>query len=221
MFRLVVLSTVLAVAAASHGATLVASSPLAYSHVAAVPAVVAQKEISYQKSIIEEPTITHVGNIEKKIPTGHSYQSFTQYHNKQVAEHVYAPAVKKTIVETPVEKTVYKTAAVATPAISYAAPAHVQTAYIESAPALTYAAAPIAKAAYVEAAPALAYAAAPIAKAAYVEAAPALTYAKTSYVEAAPALSYATAYGTPLAHHEYVHSYPTAYESVPAVYAKH
>lgn len=189
MFRLVVLSAVLAIAAAAPGATLVASaSPLAYHTYAAVPAVVAQKEIAYEKSIIEEPTISHVGNIEKKIPTGHSYQSFTQYHNKQVAEHVYAPAVKKTVVETPVEKTTYHAAAVATPTITYAAPAAIKTHYVEAAPALTYAA-PLAKAHYYEAAaPALTYAAAydvPYAQAAYYSgypavysSAPAAVYAK-------------------------------------------
>ncbi|XP_058835439.1 cuticle protein 16.5-like [Topomyia yanbarensis] len=193
MFRLVVLSVVLAVAAAAPSATVYASAPLAYTSYAAVPAVVAQKEISYQKSIIEEPAIAHVGNIEKKIPTGYSHQSFTQYHNKQVAEEVYAPAVKKTIVETPVEKTSYHT--VATPAI--------QTTYVQPAPAVTYAAAPIAKHAYVEAAPALTYAAAP----AYTyAAAPAYSYA------AAPALTYAA---SPIA---YTGSY---YSGVPAVYAKH
>ncbi|XP_055608879.1 larval/pupal cuticle protein H1C-like [Uranotaenia lowii] len=170
MFRLVVLSAVLAVAAAAPHATLVHSAPAvtAYHSVAAVPTVVAQKEISYQKSIVEEPTLAHVGNIEKKIPTGHSYQSFTQYHNKQVAEHVYAPAVKQTVVETPVEKTVYHQAAVATPVT-------------------TYAAAPIVKAhaAIVEA---------PAAHVSYVEAAPALSYA-TGYAAAAPLGVYGGHYG--------------------------
>ncbi|EAT47169.1 AAEL001677-PA [Aedes aegypti] len=187
MFRLVVLSAVLAVAAAAPGAAIVASAPLAYQTYAAVPALVAQKEIAYEKSIIEEPTVAHVGNIEKKIPTGYSHQSFTQYHNKQVAEHVYAPAVKKTVVETPVEKTTYHAASVATPAITYAAaPVVAKTHYVEAAPALAYAA-PIAKTHYVQAAPALAYGTAydlPYAKAAYyseyptVYSAPAAVYAK-------------------------------------------
>ncbi|XP_053686923.1 cuticle protein 12.5-like [Sabethes cyaneus] len=173
MFRLVVLSVVLAVAAAAPSATVIASAPLAYTSYAAVPAVVAQKEIAYQKSIIEEPAIAHVGNIEKKIPTGFSHQSFTQYHNKQVAEEVFAPAVKKTIVETPVEKTTYHT--VNTPAL--------HTTYVQPAPAVAYAAAPIAKAAYVEAAPALTYAAAP-AYTAYA-AGPAYGYAAAPYTYAA------------------------------------
>ncbi|XP_058064892.1 retinin-like, partial [Anopheles bellator] len=122
MFRLVVLSAVLAVAAAAPGATLVHSAPLAYS--VAAPAVLAHKEISYQKSIVEEPTLAHVGTVEKSIPTGYSHQSFTQYHNKQVAEPVFAQAVKKTVVSTPVEKTTYVQAAapvVHTPTV-YAAP---------------------------------------------------------------------------------------------------
>ncbi|XP_065093732.1 cuticle protein 16.5-like isoform X1 [Ochlerotatus camptorhynchus] len=199
MFRLVVLSTVLAIAAAAPGASLVASAgPLAYHTYAAVPTVVAQKEISYQKSIIEEPTVTHVGNIERKIPTGYSHQSFTQYHNKQVAEHVYAPAVKKTIVETPIEKTTYHAASVATPAITYAAPAAIKTHYVEAGPALTYAA-PLAKTHYVEAGPALAYAA---------------PLTKSHYYETAPALTYAAAYDVPYASSAY-------YSGYPAVYAKY
>ncbi|XP_019557694.3 cuticle protein 16.5 [Aedes albopictus] len=191
MFRLVVFSAVLAVAAAAPGATVVASAPLAYHTYAAVPAVLAQKEIAYEKSIIEEPTVTHVGNIEKKIPTGYSHQSFTQYHNKQVAEHVYAPAVKKTVVETPVEKTTYHAAAVATPAITYAAaPVVAKTHYVEAAPALTYAAAPV------------------VAKTHYVQA-------------AAPALTYAAAYDVPYAKAAYYSEYPTVYSAPAAVYAKY
>uniref|UniRef100_A0A182Y2R0 Uncharacterized protein n=1 Tax=Anopheles stephensi TaxID=30069 RepID=A0A182Y2R0_ANOST len=70
MFRLVVLSALLAVAAAAPG-HLVHSAPLAYSTVvAAAPTLVAQKEISYQKSIIEQPTVEHVGTVLKTIPTG-------------------------------------------------------------------------------------------------------------------------------------------------------
>uniref|UniRef100_A0A8D8CX26 (northern house mosquito) hypothetical protein n=1 Tax=Culex pipiens TaxID=7175 RepID=A0A8D8CX26_CULPI len=193
MFRLVVLSAVLAVVAAAPGATLVASAPLAYTSYVQQPAVFAQKEISYQKNIIEEPTVAHVGNIEKKIPTGFSHQSFTQYHNKQVAEHVYAPAVKKTIVETPVEKTTYTHGYAAAPAVTYAA-----------APAITYAAAPAIKTAYVEAAPALTYAAAP----ALSYAAHGLNYA------AAPALSYA-------AHGLTYGAAPALTYAAPAVYAKY
>ncbi|XP_062550025.1 cuticle protein 16.5-like [Armigeres subalbatus] len=225
MFRLVVLSAVLAIAAASPGATLLASAPLAYQSYAAVPAVVAQKEIAYEKSIIEQPTVAHVGNIEKKIPTGYSHQSFTQYHNKQVAEHVYAPAVKKTYVETPIEKTTYHAAAVATPAITYAAaPVLAKTQYVEAAPAaLTYAA-PLAKTQYVQAAPALTYAA-PLAKTQYVQAAPALAYAaplaKAQYLQAAPALTYAAAYDVPYAKAAYYSEYPSVYGAPAAVYAKY
>ncbi|XP_055623305.1 cuticle protein 16.5-like [Toxorhynchites rutilus septentrionalis] len=193
MFRLLVLSAVLAIAAA--GAPWVAPAPLSYGHYAAVPTIVAQKEIAYQKNIIEEPTITHVGNIEKKIPTGYSYQKFTQYHNKPVAQEVYAPAVRKTLVETPVENIVYQTAAVATPALTYAAPT------------LGYAAAPITKAAYINAAPALNYAT------------PALTYGtpliKNAYIDAVPTLGYAQ-----LAKSVYSHSLPAVY-GAPAIYSKY
>uniref|UniRef100_A0A182MS84 Uncharacterized protein n=1 Tax=Anopheles culicifacies TaxID=139723 RepID=A0A182MS84_9DIPT len=189
MFRLVVLSVVLAVAAAAPG-YVQETSPLAYSTVvAAAPALVAQKEISYQKSIISEPTVAHVGTIEKSVPTGYSHQSFTQYHNKQVAEPVFAPAVKKTVVSTPVEKTTYVQAAapvVHAAPVAYAAP--VQTVY----------AAPVAKT-YSYTAPAVKT---------YVQAA---APAAIAY-EAAP-VSYVAPLKT-----SYVSSYPSVY-SAPAVYA--
>ncbi|XP_055623301.1 cuticle protein 16.5-like [Toxorhynchites rutilus septentrionalis] len=205
MFRLVVLSAVLAIAAA--GTPWVAPAPLAYGHYATVPTIVAQKEIAYQKNIIEEPTITHVGNIEKKIPTGYSYQKFTQYHNEPITQEVYAPAVRKTLVETPVEKIVYHTAPVAVPTVTYAAPA-VKQVYVDAAPAVAYATAPIAKAAYINAVPALNYAA------------PVLTHGaplvKNAYVDAVPTLGYA-----PLAKPTFfAHGQPAVY-GVPAVYSKY
>ncbi|XP_035907813.1 cuticle protein-like [Anopheles stephensi] len=191
MFRLVVLSALLAVAAAAPG-HLVHSAPLAYSTVvAAAPTLVAQKEISYQKSIIEQPTVEHVGTVLKTIPTGVTHTSSAVVHDTKVRENVYAPAVKKTVVSTPVEKTTYVQAA--TPVV-HAAPA------VYAAPVQTvYAAAPVAKT--------YSYAA-PVAKT-YVQAAP----AAISY-EAAP-VSYVAA---PLAKTAYVSSYPSVYAE-PAVYA--
>ncbi|XP_055628612.1 cuticle protein 16.5-like [Toxorhynchites rutilus septentrionalis] len=210
MFRLVVLSTVLAVAVAAPHA------PLVHTSVVHQPALVAHKEISYQKSIIEEPTVAHVGTVVKHVPTGVTHHSSSVvHHDATISEPILAHGVKKTVVSTPIEKTTYHHTVAAAPAISYAAPA-IKTAYVETAPALTYAAAPIAKAAYVHATPALTYAAAPIAKAIHVEAAPALTYA------AAPALTYATA---PIAKAIHVEAAPVlshaAHISHPAVYAKH
>ncbi|XP_055631700.1 cuticle protein 16.5-like [Toxorhynchites rutilus septentrionalis] len=193
MFRLVMLSTVLTVAVA--GASWVAPAPHAHEHYAAVPTVVAQKEIAYQKNIVEEPTITHIGNIEKKIPTGYSYQKFTQYHNKKVAQEVYAPAVKKTVVETPIEKTVYHTAPVASPVVGYA----VKPDIVEAVPALPYA--PLA-------APVWSYAA-PIA-------AKTVAYAHA----AAPVLAYAPVFEAPLAKSVYVHAQPAVYD-VPALHGKY
>ncbi|XP_050075621.1 cuticle protein 38-like [Anopheles maculipalpis] len=192
MFRLVVLSALLAVAAAAPG-HLVHSSPLAYQTVvAAAPALVAQKEISYQKSIIEEPTVEHVGTVVKTIPTGVTHTSSAVVHDTKVQENVYAPAVKKTVVSTPVEKTTYVQAAAP---VVHAAPA------IYAAPVETvYAAAPVAKT--------YTYAAQPIAKT-YVQSAP----AAIAY-EAAP-VSYVSA---PLAKTAYVSSYPSVY-AAPAVYA--
>ncbi|XP_055609910.1 cuticle protein 16.5-like [Uranotaenia lowii] len=173
MFRLVVLSAVLAVAAAAPG--LIHSAPVAYTSVVHQPALVAQKEISYQKSIIEEPTVVHAGTVLKNIPTGITHHSSSVvHHDAKISEPIFAPAVKKTIVETPVEKTVLHKTYAAAPVVTYAA-----------APAVTYAAAPIAKAAYVEAAPV-----------AYAHAAPVAHYGYA----AAPALSYAASYPSIYSH---------------------
>lgn len=177
-----VLSAVLAVAAAAPSATLV-HSPLAYTSVVHQPALVAQKEISYQKSVIEEPTVAHVGTVVKNVPTGVSHHSSSVvHHDAKISEPIFAQGVKKTVVSTPVEKTTYHQTYAAAPAIAYAAPAHYveaapayKTQYVQAAPALHYAASP-----------AFTYAAAPLTKTHYVEAAPALTYA--SYQ---PALTYA------------------------------
>uniref|UniRef100_A0A182IS06 Uncharacterized protein n=1 Tax=Anopheles atroparvus TaxID=41427 RepID=A0A182IS06_ANOAO len=122
MLKLVVLSAVLAVAAARPGALTYAAAPLAY---AAPAAYYAKPEIYYQKSIIEEPTVAHVGSLVKTIPTAVSHQSSTVVHNSaKITEPIYAPAVKQTLVSTPVAKTTY-----------YAAPA--AYAY-HAAPALAY-----------------------------------------------------------------------------------
>ncbi|XP_049296626.1 cuticle protein-like [Anopheles funestus] len=198
MFRLVVLSALLAVAAAAPGFQ---TSPLAYSTVvAAAPTLVAQKEISYQKSIIEEPSVAHVGTVLKTVPTGVTHTSSAVVHDTKVHENVYAPTVKKTVVSTPVEKTTYVQAA--TPVV-HAAPA------VYAAPVQTYAyAAPVEKT--------YAYAA-PVAKT-YAYAEPAVQ----TYVQAAPAaVAYEAApvsYAAPLAKTAYVSSYPSVY-SAPAVYA--
>ncbi|XP_050091364.1 cuticle protein-like [Anopheles aquasalis] len=119
MMKLVVLSTLLAIVAARPGA-LTYSAPYAY----APAALIAKPEIYYQKSIIEEPTVAHVGSLVKTIPTAISHQSSTVVHNSaKISEPIYAPAVKQTLVSTPIAKTTY-----------YAAPA----AYAYAAPALAY-----------------------------------------------------------------------------------
>ncbi|XP_058066773.1 cuticle protein-like [Anopheles bellator] len=117
MLKLVVLSTVLAVVAARPGA-LTYSAP-AYAYAPAT--LIAKPEIYYHKSIIEEPTVAHVGSIIKTIPTAVSHQSSTVVHNSaKFTEPIYAPAVKQTLISTPIAKTTY----IAAPAAyAYAAPA--------------------------------------------------------------------------------------------------
>ncbi|XP_055631399.1 pupal cuticle protein C1B-like [Toxorhynchites rutilus septentrionalis] len=209
MFKLVLLSSAFVIAAAAPHATVVHQ-----------PSLVAHKHISYQKNIIEEPTVAHVGTVVKHVPTGVTHHSSSVVHDTKFSEPIYAHGSKKTIVATPIKKTTYHHTVAAAPVLTYATAPIAKASYIETAPALTYAAAPaltytaapIAKTSYVQAAPALTYATAPIAKAAYVEAAPAYPYAapafKNAYVEADPAWSYSAVPAAP-------------YSSRPMVYGKH
>ncbi|EAT47171.1 AAEL001704-PA [Aedes aegypti] len=114
MFKLVVLSTILALAAARPGAISYHAAPLVYH---AAPALIAKPEIHYQKSIIEEPTVAHVGTVVKHIPTAVSHQSSTVVHSSaKYSEPIFAPAVKHTVVSTPIVKTSYH----AIPSYAYA-----------------------------------------------------------------------------------------------------
>ncbi|XP_055609906.1 retinin-like [Uranotaenia lowii] len=118
MFKLVVLSALLAVVAARPG------YPFAYHHAPIAyhaPALIAKPEIYYQKSIIAEPAVAHVGTVVKHIPTAVSHQSSTVVHSAaKLAEPIYAPTLKHTVVSTPIVKTSYH----AIPALHYAAPAY-------------------------------------------------------------------------------------------------
>ncbi|XP_030385709.1 neuropeptide-like 3 [Scaptodrosophila lebanonensis] len=80
MFKLVVLSALLAVAAARPG-HLYESAPLVYS----APATYA----------VQEPVLAKVGAVVKSIPTAVSHQSLSQVHSSaHVVQDVVAPVVK-------------------------------------------------------------------------------------------------------------------------------
>ncbi|XP_055533073.1 retinin-like [Wyeomyia smithii] len=114
MFKLVVLSTVLTLAAARPGYSF---APFAYH----APALIAKPEIYYEKSIIAEPAVAHVGTVVKHIPTAVSHQSSTVVHSAaKYVEPIYAPTVKHSVVSTPVIKTAYH----ALPAYAYAPALH-------------------------------------------------------------------------------------------------
>lgn len=91
MYKTLILSCVLSVAMAG----------IAPVHVAHVKTIVEP-----HVSIVETPTVAHVGSVVKSIPTGHSYQSQTQYHSKQVVQPIYTHGVEKKIISTPVVKSV-------------------------------------------------------------------------------------------------------------------
>lgn len=114
-----VLSTIFALAAARPGAYSYHAAPFVYH--AAPHALIAKPEIHYQKSIIEEPTVAHVGTVVKHIPTAVSHQSSTIVHSSaKYSEPIFAPAVKHTLVSTPIFKTSYH----AVPAYAYAPALH-------------------------------------------------------------------------------------------------
>nr|XP_017015676.2 cuticle protein [Drosophila takahashii] len=128
MFKLVVLSALLAVAAARPG-HLLESSPLVYAAPAAT-------------TIVQEPVLAKVGAVVKSVPTAVSHQSQSVVHSSaHVVEDIVAPVVKSTPVVSyaapaPVVHTSYAAAA---PVVhtSYAAPAPVvHSTYAAAAPVL-------------------------------------------------------------------------------------
>jgi hypothetical protein len=92
MFKLVVLSCLVSVAFAGY-----------------VPATIAQVKqyVEPQTTIVETPTIQHVGTAYKNIPTGVSHHSSSVVHSHaSIVEPVYAHGVDKQIISTPIVKKV-------------------------------------------------------------------------------------------------------------------
>ncbi|KAH8257386.1 hypothetical protein KR038_008264 [Drosophila bunnanda] len=150
MFKLVVLSALLAVAAARPG-HLLESSPLVY----AAPAT----------TIVQEPVLAKVGAVVKSVPTAVSHQSQSVVHSSaHVVEDVVAPVVKSTPVVS---------YAAAAPVVhsTYAAAPVVHSTYA--------AAAPLVHSTYAAAAPVLASSYAAVAPVAHVAASSPLTYTAT------------------------------------------
>ncbi|XP_073840579.1 uncharacterized protein [Musca autumnalis] len=123
MFKLVVLSVLLAVAAARPGHL---ETSLYYSAPSGTVTV-------------QESSLAHVGNIVKSVPSAISHHSNSVVHSSaKVVEDVYSPAVKTTS---------YTTKTLTTPVVqTYAAAAPVVHSYTSAAAAplvQTYAAAPL------------------------------------------------------------------------------
>ncbi|EDX10685.1 GD12489 [Drosophila simulans] len=127
MFKLVVLSALLAVAAARPG-HLLESSPLVYAAPAAT-------------TIVQEPVLAKVGAVVKSVPTAVSQQNQSVVHSHaHVVEDVVAPVVKSTPVVSyaaaaPVVHTSYAAAPVVHTSYAAAAPV-VHTSYAAAAPVL-------------------------------------------------------------------------------------
>ncbi len=94
MFKFVVLSCIVSVAFCG-----VIHAP---AHIA-----VAKQVVENHQSIIETPTISHVGTKYSQLPTGVSHHSSSVVHSHaHVSEPIYAHGVQKTIVQTPIVKKV-------------------------------------------------------------------------------------------------------------------
>lgn len=106
--------------------------PVSYAQVKTVV------EPSY--TVVETPTVEHVGSVVKSYPSATSYQSQTQYHSKSVVEPIYAHGVEKSVISTPIVKKVVEHVKVAAPVVQYAHVAPV----VHHEPALKYVAAPVA-----------------------------------------------------------------------------
>ena len=209
MFKLVVLSCLVSVALA--GAI---HQPISYAQVKSV--------VEPHYSIVETPTVSHVGSVVKSIPTAHSYQSQTQYHSKSVVEPIYAHGVQQKYISTPVVKQIVEHVPVVQKAI-YAEPIVAKAAYIEAPVAYSQAVyAP--KALSYSAYPAASYSAAyPSAYSAY----PAAHSVQESYPVAHSAYSaYPSAHSVQAAYPAIHSAYPlahSAYSAYPAhsAYAHH
>ncbi|XP_001352552.3 uncharacterized protein [Drosophila pseudoobscura] len=119
MFKLVVLSALLAVAAARPG-HLLESSPVVYS----APATT---------TIVQEPYLANVGSVVKSVPTSVSHQSQSVVHSSaHVVQDVVAPVVKT--YAAPVVHTSYAAAAPVYQTTYAAAAPVVHTSYAAAAP---------------------------------------------------------------------------------------
>lgn len=184
MFKFVVLSCLVSVA---FGGVL--HTPLSVAQVKTV--------VEPHYSVVETPTIQHVGSQVFNVPSGVSHHSSSVVHSAtNIVEPIYAHGVQKSVVNTPVAKQ-----------------------YIEQVPAVI----PVQKTIYTQAAP-LHYAASPVHYAAPLQyAASPVHYAASPVQYAASPVHYAA---SPVSYsaHPAAYSVPSAYahQSVhPSAYAYH
>ena len=218
MFKFVVFSALIAVAACGYSSGLYASEPLYAAPYAAktisynVPTSVAQVKtvIEPSYSIVEQPTIEHVASKVSSIPTAVSHQSQTQYHSKQVVQPIYAHGVQKSVINTPITKQYIEQVPVLAKAV-YAQPIVAKT--IQYAAPLQYAASPV----HYEASP-IQYAASPVHYAAPLQYAASPVYApKAAHYAAYPQAQYA--YAPTSYSYQNSNSYPSASYAHPSAHA--
>ena len=215
MFKFVVFSALIAVAACGYSSGLYASEQLYAAPYAAktisynVPTSVAQVKtvIEPSYSIVEQPTIEHVASKVSSIPTAVSHQSQTQYHSKQVVQPIYAHGVQKSVINTPITKQYIEQVPVVAKSIQYAAPLQYAASpvHYEASP-VHYAASPIQ------------YAASPVHYAASpVQYAASPIYAQKAHYAAYPQAQYA--YAPTSYSYQNSNSYPSASYAHPSAHA--
>ena len=117
MFKLVVLSCLVS---AAFGGLISAPASYAYEKTIVEPHV----------SVVETPTINHVGSVVKTFPSAHSYQSQTQYHSKTVAEPIYAHGVEKKVISTPIVKKIVEHVPAVVPVAKFVAEPYYAKSYV-------------------------------------------------------------------------------------------
>ena len=124
MFKLVVLSCLVA---AAFGGLISAPASYAYEKTIVEPHV----------SVVETPTINHVGSDVKTFPSAHSYQSQTQYHSSSVVhgpasvvEPIYAHGVEKKVISTPIVKKIVEHVPAVVPVAKFVAEPYYAKSYV-------------------------------------------------------------------------------------------
>ena len=118
MFKLVVLSCLVSVA---FGGLISAPASYAYEKTIVEPHV----------SVVETPTISHVGTAYNNVPTGVSHHSSSVVHgHASVVEPIYAHGVEKKVISTPIVKKIVEHVPAVVPVAKFVAEPYYAKSYV-------------------------------------------------------------------------------------------